>query len=311
MPNQNRPQVKVLLSTYNGAKYLSQQVQSILQQTGVDIQLFIRDDGSKDQTRELLTQLATAANVQVSFGANVGWKKSFTHLLEQAPLQPDAYYAFADQDDVWQPDKMSRAVSLLAKHADKPTVYHSNVAIVDGKMQFQQNRFSDQFKPNQHFPESFFDGLGVGATMVFNAAMLALVQEYTPKVATNHDALVMALGNMVGQVIYDPTAHILYRRHDGTATGFGAGTNAVKPTLMDRYRKYQRGPKQQFSIRAAALVAGYGKHLTSQQRALLTKVATYRSHFGLRLALLFSPKIVATGMRKTLQVKYRILMGTL
>lgn len=311
MTNQTEPQVTVLLSTYNGAQFLAAQIDSILDQKGVVVQLVVRDDGSKDQTRALLETYAERENVTAQFGANEGWKKSFTDLLQTATVQPDTYYAFADQDDVWQPDKLARAASLLAPHVGVPAVYHGNVAIVDGQMQFLQNRFSADFRPNTAFPQNYFDGLGVGATMVFNANMLALAQQYRPQQATNHDALVMALGNLFGRVVYDPEAHILYRRHAGTATGFGAGTNAAKPSLMDRYRKYQRGPKQQFSIRAAALIAGYQPQMTPAQYAVLRRVAQYRHHFGQRLALLVSPRIKATGLRKTLQVKYRVLMGTL
>jgi rhamnosyltransferase len=311
MDNQQQPKVNVLLSTYNGEKFLTEQIDSILDQSDVLVQLFVRDDGSRDSTSAILKTYLNRPNIHINLEANVGWKKSFTHLLQNVSYEPTAYYAFADQDDVWQSDKLISAVQLLASHDHEPAVYHGNVAIVDGNMHFQQNRFGTDFQPNSHFPEAYFDGLGVGATMVFNAPMMKLIQTYQPKQATNHDALVMALGNMFGTVVFDSTAHILYRRHDGTATGFGAGTNAVKPTLMDRYRKYQRGPKQQFSIRAQELLAGYQELMNPQQLKLLTKIATYRNHFGERLYLLVSPRVVASGVRKTLQVKYRVLMGTL
>jgi rhamnosyltransferase len=311
MSKQVAPQVSVLLSTYNGEKYLAEQINSILEQKGARVQLYIRDDGSTDRTRAILESFEQINQVHLSFQSNVGWKRSFTELLQTTPDEPNTYYAFADQDDIWQPDKLIQAVNQLMPYASQPTVYHSNVAIVDGNMHFIQNRFDEAFMPNQQLPQAYFDGLGVGATMVFNEKMLRLIQQYVPQQATNHDALVMALGNMLGKVIYDPTAHILYRRHDGTATGFGAGTNAAKPSLLDRYRKYQRGPKQQFSIRAQELLAGYQDQLSADEVRLLTKVADYRHSLADRLYLLFSPNIKASGMRKTLQIKYRAFMGTL
>jgi hypothetical protein len=147
--------------------------------------------------------------------------------------------------------------------------------------------------------------------MVFNATMLRLIQQYRPVEPTNHDALVMALGNLFGTVVYDPEAHISYRRHAGTATGFGQDASAIKPTLMDRYRRYQKGPKHQFSVRAAAILAGWQAQLSPAQANILTKIATYQGRVGVKLGLLFDPRFRATGARKTLQVKYRVLMNTL
>ncbi|MFD1483998.1 glycosyltransferase [Lacticaseibacillus baoqingensis] len=304
------PLVTVLLSTYNGAQYLAAQVDSILAQQGVQVQLRIRDDGSADETAQLLHAYAQHENVTVAYGQNEGWKASFTDLMHAAPVIPDSFYAFADQDDVWHPDKLAAAVAKLADQTT-PMVYHGNVAIMDGDMQFLGNRFAADFDPNQHFPESFLDGWGVGATMVFNATMLRLIQKYHPTQATNHDALVMALGNLLGTVVYDPKAHISYRRHAGTATGFGQNASAIKPTLMDRYRRYSKGPKHQFSVRAAALLAGWQSQLAPEQIQVLTAVASYRQHFGAKLRLLFDPRFRASGARKTLQVKYRVLMNTL
>lgn len=310
MANEHHQPVIVMLSTYNGERYLKQQLASILAQSGVELSLYIRDDGSTDRTPQILSEYSQQANVFVQNGQNEGWKRSFTDLMHSVPEVKGAYYAFADQDDVWKPEKMQVAVQQLADFT-QPAVYHSNVAIVDGNMHFLKNRFDDDFQPNSNFPASFLDGLGVGATMVFNAEMLSLIQRYQPQTPTNHDAFVMALANMLGQVVYDPTPHILYRRHGGTATGFGAGTDAAKPTLIDRYRRYKKGPKQQFSIRAAELLAGYAALLTPTQVQLLTQIATYRTRFGSKVALLFSPRIRATGVRKSLQIKYRVLMNTL
>lgn len=305
-----KPTVVVLLSTYNGAKFVVEQVKSILAQSGVNVLLRIRDDGSKDDTLSLLSPFAQQENVTIVQGKNVGWKKSFTHLMVTAPLIENAYYAFSDQDDLWHEEKLITAVEMLAKQSG-PTVYHGNVAIMDGDLNFLGNRFGTDFHPTAHFPESFLDGFGVGATMVFNAEILALVQQYEPKQATNHDALVMALGNMFGTVVYDSDAHISYRRHAGTATGFGGDASAIKPTLLDRYRRYQRGPKHQFSIRAQELLTGYETQMSSAQRKVLMDIATYQTNFAAKLRLILDPRFKATGTRKTLQIKYRVLCNTL
>ena len=108
------PRVSVLMSTYNGEKYLHEQINSILGQQGVEIHLLIRDDGSSDGTVEICKEYAKKYN-QITFyqGENLGVGKSFLDLLKHAP---DAdYYSFADQDDVWLEDKIIRAVTMIKK----------------------------------------------------------------------------------------------------------------------------------------------------------------------------------------------------
>ena len=121
--------VEVLLSTFNGVKYLPQLLDSIWAQEYPDVQLTIRDDGSTDGTLALLRRsLSDRADVTVTAGANLGAGNSFLTLLRKA--SPSAsYVAFCDQDDVWLPGKLSAAVSALAAF-DGPTLYCSAVNLV-------------------------------------------------------------------------------------------------------------------------------------------------------------------------------------
>lgn len=104
--------VQVLLSSYNGENYIREQLDSILNQEGVEIQLLIRDDGSTDGTRSILAEYEQQwNNISVIYGMNVGVISSFFLLLEQAGEYP--YIAFADQDDVWLKQKLKRAVERI------------------------------------------------------------------------------------------------------------------------------------------------------------------------------------------------------
>ena len=97
--------VQVLMSTYNGEKYIRRQIDSILNQKDVAIHLLIRDDGSTDSTCEIIRSYAEkySDQVEVTMGSNIGYKKSFLTLIQLAGDYD--YYAFADQDDYWKPDK--------------------------------------------------------------------------------------------------------------------------------------------------------------------------------------------------------------
>lgn len=302
--------INVLLSTYNGEKYLQEQIESILAQSNVEVQIFIRDDGSTDGSLAILKQYKLQEKIHIIYGENIGWRRSFFELVESVPYSAGQFYAFADQDDVWQPLKLIKAADKL-ENTHCPAVYHSNMTLVDSAMNFVSYRYPKGYSPNTKMPNAFFDGIGTGATIVFNSMMLQLLQQYTPTRATAHDAYIIALGNLLGKVIYDSNSYILYRRHSSTATGFGKKTVQEEPSMTMRFKRYRRSPSNPYSIRADMILSGYGEKISSIDYQLLRHISSYQKKFRSRLYLLFSPKIKASGFRKTLQIKYRVIFGTL
>lgn len=302
--------INVLLSTYNGEKYLQKQIESILAQSNVEVQIFIRDDGSTDGSIDILKQYEFQRKIHIVYGENIGWRRSFFKLVESVPYSAGQFYAFSDQDDIWQPLKLVKAVDKLG-NAHYPTVYHSNMTLVDSAMNFVSYRYPKGYSPNTKMPNAFFDGVGTGATIVFNSVMLHLLQQYAPTKATAHDAYIVALGNLLGKVIYDSDSYILYRRHSSTATGFGKKAVQEAPSLAMRFKRYRKSPSNPYSIRADMILSGYGKKISSIDHQLLKRISSYQINLWSRLYLLFSPKIRASGLRKTLQIKYRVIFGTL
>ena len=127
----NVSKVQVLLSTYNGEKYLKEQLDSLLAQDYPNIDILIRDDGSKDSTKQILTGYENHKNIRVIYGSNIGITASFLELLKISDPEAE-FLAFCDQDDVWLKDKISRAVAALQKHpSDIPLMYCSRLTIVD------------------------------------------------------------------------------------------------------------------------------------------------------------------------------------
>ena len=103
--------VAVLISTYNGEKYIKEQIDSILNQTYKNIEIVIRDDGSSDSTIEIIKEYQKKhSNIILKEGTNVGFIKSFFQLLG---LADSDYYAYCDQDDVWMENKIELAVNAL------------------------------------------------------------------------------------------------------------------------------------------------------------------------------------------------------
>lgn len=301
--------VTVLLSTYNGEKYVEQQISSILNQVGVDVDLLVRDDGSTDRTPEILSKYKANSNVVILEGSNIGWRESFITLLFDVNRDKNRFYAFADQDDIWDGDKLYYAVSKIG-HLDGPQLYHSNSVMVDANLKFIANKYSTQCAPKTNMPEAFFDGIGTGSTMVFNDRFLGIVREYRPSEELSHDAYLMALANLLGCANYDSHPHMKYRRHNGTATGFGKQNRIGRPTLVMRYRRFKKTPTRPYSIRARQLLSGYQSYFDVNQVRFLTYVANYNNNFIYRMRL-FLWAARASTFKKTMIIKFRVVSGDL
>lgn len=307
--------VKVLLSTYNGEKYLVQVLDSLLNQTDLEVSLLIRDDGSTDHTREILADYNKNSSVKVLLGDNVGWRDSFMTLLSLVPHDDESdYYAFADQDDLYDSDKLISAVQQLRPFS-QPTLYHSNVVMADGAGHPLGDRYPRDFTPTQKFPQCFFDVTWLGTTMVFNKQLMVLLSQHVPIDNIVHDAYVINVAQLFGHVIYDSQPHMRYRRHEGSVTGFGSSSSTKKiksPSLLDRYRRYKKvAVSNPFSRRAREILKGYNGLLNPNQRKILTWIATYRTSLTARLNLLLNPQVRASSPRVTLQIRYRVMGNSL
>ena len=158
--------VAILLSTYNGEKYLREQIDSILNQTYTNFELIVRDDGSKDKTVEIIKEYIEKSDKEITLieGKNLGFIKSFFDLLKRGDAD---YYAYADQDDIWLPNKIELAVkSLDALDQSKPNMAFSNVDYYDTEMNFIGNGDSKNKKPS--FLNSLYECINQGMTMVIN-----------------------------------------------------------------------------------------------------------------------------------------------
>lgn len=205
--------VNVLLSAFNGEKFIQEQIESIIGQEGVEIALYIRDDGSRDSTREILKKYQDKA--VVIFGENKGFVRSFFDLLLRCDRAD--YYAFADQDDVWFKDKINRAVVELEKIDTNtiPLVYCSNYLVCDEKLNIQK-QCPDLFEPFSIEKTVVNGQTGFGLTQVFNNKMRDIVVSHPiPHLGRvfGHDTWVHFIGLCFGKVIYDKNPTVFYRRH--------------------------------------------------------------------------------------------------
>lgn len=292
--------VAVLLSTYNGERYLKNQIDSILGQTGVDVTLFVRDDGSSDNTVKILME-NKIKGIHVSVGENKGPANSFMEMVYSVPEEFD-YYAFADQDDVWDSDKLL-AACLKLNEPDTPTLYTSNQMIADSD--------SNDIKKRYNVPPPY-DLLNIidknylsGCTFVMNKTLMALIKSKKPSEellqSRMHDTWIIAVAAGAGRVIYDDTPHIHYRQHDANVVGVRDETSSI------RIKQKVRGNHINYhAVFADELLALYGDVLTSENKRIVELYSTTKTVGG-KLKFLLSREFNNGYKRKKITFALKLL----
>jgi glycosyltransferase involved in cell wall biosynthesis len=212
--------ITILLSTFNGGRFLREQLDSFLRQSYQNWTLFWRDDGSSDDTTAIMRDFTAeiGANRCVespSSGPHLGATPSFLRLLEET--RGAAAVAFADQDDVWLPEKLGRAATRIAAET-APILYCARQYLVDERLGGAKLSAAHLNLPG--FPGSLTQNIVIGNTLVMNREAAALVADFGRPEGTVHDwwsyIVVSACG---GMVVYDPRPSVLYRLHKNNLIG--------------------------------------------------------------------------------------------
>jgi glycosyltransferase involved in cell wall biosynthesis len=272
------PRVAVLMSTYNGERYLRAQLDSLAAQQGVRVELIVRDDGSSDATIAILREYSGLwpRLAQIAPSNNIRPAASFLTLLKDAPDDFD-FYAFSDQDDIWLPDKLQRAAAALeAASLVEPVIYYSGMTCVsEALVPLGDNLASDSVR----FDELLFENAALGCTIVLNSPARKLIAGRSPRpeAVVMHDWWSALVVTSVGRAIYDDYCGVLYRQHG--ANSVGADTSRLQH-MMRYARKLLRDPRNFHPVhrQAAELLRLYGDKITSERRRVLEAlVASNRS----------------------------------
>ena len=304
--NGENTNVYVLMSTYNGQKYVEEQIESILNQDNCNVTLIVRDDGSTDDTKKILKEYSRTNRIlYIDDGENLGPAQSFLRLVKLAP--PDGLYAFADQDDYWKKNKISRAVDIL-KENNIPLVYYSNADVVDehlnllGKCVYQKKQIPT--------PERIISGYGVqGCTMVFNNCLreVLLKKDVSQLHIGMHDYFVCDLCVVCGgHVIFDNASTMKYRQHGNNVLGFDTQTSGLKKVENSLKKLFM---KTDDSIADDAnLLMQYEKWMTESGKSLTIRVQNYKDNIMIRIwlaASLMKPGFEKKELLKAIRVLLR------
>lgn len=210
--------VLVLMSTYNGEKYIANQLDSLMSQKNVLCDILIRDDGSSDKTRDIIKEYSKVYNnITYYFGENIGYAKSFWDLIKKASLEYE-YYAFCDQDDIWMNNKLFRATEILSlENYNGPLLYTSDVIAVNNNCEIISERLFGK-KQVLSFSESLQKSILPGCTFVFNKEAIFFAKKYNGYMES-HDWLLYAIVSATGRVVFDDDSFIYYRIHENNTIG--------------------------------------------------------------------------------------------
>lgn len=261
--------VYVILSTFNGEKYLAEQLESVLRQNYSPLKILVRDDGSTDNTAKILKSYKEKyENIEIIYGENIGVIQSFFELLNLVPECAD-YIALCDQDDVWKNNKVSRAVEQLSQaNADPASLYFCRLDIVDEKL----NTLFLSTLPSKaiSFRNALVENIATGCSMVLNQKALMLLKNKLPdfKKIQMHDAWIYQVVSALGKVIYDAEPQILYRQHNSNTVGAQQGMSL----LLSRIKRFlNRASRPKFLDQAIEFKKLYHSQLTQTDGVILDK----------------------------------------
>ena len=303
----NLPSIAVLLSSYNGEKFIAEQIQSILNQLDVRVHLFIRDDGSSDRTVEIINQYAAQhSRISVSAGDNIGVVKSFFYLLEHVDESFD-YYAFADQDDVWKSDKLKKATKILVDNDQNiPAMYYSRLEFTDEQL----NPIGLSIIPtNRGFQNALVQNQATGCTVVINKIAREVLVSRLPNWALMHDWWIYLVISATGNVFFDEYPGILYRKHGNNVT---PATPWFALELVARVKRYLGQGKitQKVTDQVREFNRLYHNILSEEQRNIINGFLAARgSGFFKRLAYIFTMPVQRNTTFDNFILRILILIG--
>ncbi len=361
--------VVVMLSTWNGERYLAEQLESLAAQEGdFHLKLKIRDDGSTDGTIDLIksfcrqteggsagtgpeheavknrmNNVSSRFSVSLVQGENLGFVRSFFELLCQSDMQPDdesdnqadsqadnqeddrtekqpdgqtQWYAFCDQDDVWQPDKLNRAIQMLRAEAgdaaEEPLLYSSRLQMVDGKR--QPIGYTRITRRMPSFTNALVENIATGATLVMNRSARDLLAEGIARIAGTdvkdvllHDWWCYLVISAFGKVLYDTESRILYRQHELNAVGQKNGFLARQKQRLHRFAK--QGNVRGITRQAQLFSSMYAVCLPIRSQQVLQRFLDRDAHFFKRIAYAVHPDVKRQAWYDDLILRLLIFLG--
>lgn len=315
------PRVLVVMATYNGERYLKEQIDSILTQKGVKVSLLISDDCSQDGTVDVASEYASRdSRVSIRMNAsNVGVALNFMSPVYEADTRGFDFLAFSDQDDVWLPEKLIHAIRKIAEversedavrfdDLGAPVLYCSDLQNTDEHLNHPKRELANLgFDPSKG-TTTILRNYYSGCTMVMNVSMVRLLQERPigafPRI---HDVWCALVAQFCGNFCFDSESARILRRITGqNAEGALLRGGDVQSASIKRAFSCS----EHSSLKTARLLLGaYSYRMSEESRLILESFVSYKDSFGSRVKWSLRMDYRASGFVDTALMRLKLLLG--
>lgn len=298
--------VAILLSTFNGERYICEQLDSLLTST-VSADIYIRDDGSHDSTREILAGYASEhANIKLMAGDNIGVVGSFFNLISYVNDKDYDFYCFCDQDDFWEKEKINIAIKKIG-YNDTCVMYCSALKVVDENLFF---KFKSAIpKKEIGFSNALVENVVTGCTVVLNKHAFSEIKYNLPDPGkiVMHDWWFYLIMSVKGAIIYDSDSFIKYRQHGHNVEGMQTPIKRIfSKFIKGRNNKYPR-----LVMQLKTFDELYTRYFSSEQQTKIHSLITVleKRRFFSFVSLLIRGKIYRNTLSDNLSLLYSFITG--
>lgn len=296
----------ILLSTYNGSLYINEFLESLLCQSNIDFDLFVRDDFSQDNTLDIIKSYTEKINIIIiESTGRVGAAESFLTLLN---LVPDEYefYMFADQDDYWMSDKIQHAVTFLSKYKDISALYSARLEIVNSEL---AHLGYSRLPRLLGFRNAVVECVATGCATAFNMPAKKILTRCRPNDFFMHDWWTYLVVSAFGDVVYDERPAIKYRQHSENVVGAAHGIFGLYFNRLKRLFCGKNNGIFFISAQANELLKCYGDMLDSSKADFLKLIVEGKKSFLKRIRLVFSCGFRRQSLADDILLRFMILLN--
>lgn len=299
--------IAVLLSTYNGAKYISQQIESVINQSVSDmVTLYVRDDGSTDNTLSIIASYINQIPIHILNGnTNIGPYESFWMLLNQKTIDAD-YFAFCDQDDIWDRDKLKCALESLEQE-EGPTLWCSNCRLIDSRNLTINERMNINI-PRFDIASQIVCGTTQGCAMVFNRQLKEIAVHQRLNRIPMHDLPVIMYAIARGKVIYEESPYFSYRLHTNNVVA-KQGKGIIKRATTSLKAWFSKKHINEISDFAFSFMEMNNEYLDEDTKEFICMLQKSRRSLKYRIKVLRNPCVRADNRKALRSFRIRVILG--
>lgn len=300
--------VSVALCTYNGEKYIKDQLFSISSQTTLPAELVVCDDGSMDATVSIIREFSNRSPFPVYIHINpsqLGVRKNF---CKSVGLCESDYIAFADQDDVWLPHKLAHTVKLLQQTPNpSSTLYCSRLQYVNAKL----NTIGLSPIPSSiGFQNAIVENIATGCSVAFGYEIKRRLLQAEPSDMMMHDWWAYLIAAAFGHIVFDSTPTVLYRQHGGNVAGWERKPKKIYNRIRGMIRRLRAENSSMDSLNQAALFVSTYPDISKENRMLVEELLNLRkAGFIKRLPYALQPQVRRNDFIENFGLKIMLLMG--